>query len=307
MSSPEVPARSRRRRLAGLVAGLAILVFLIIGALSGWDRVSAYDWRLQPGLLGAGLALLLVFYVANGLGYVLIVERLAQRRVDRRRFVSVYARSLLARYVPGNVLMVASRLVLGQEAGVPRRASLAATVYEQALVLATAGVASIVLVTLYGPDTIDRRIWLVALVPLGLALLHPRIMATVGNRVLTRFGREPLTTLLSVRQLAGLLLFYAAIAVTLAVAVWLIVQSLVRTPTLTVPYVGTSFLMSFVVSMLAFVFPAGLGVREGIFALLLARDLPGGVAIAVSAAVRLALTLMELVFAGLAALGRSRR
>jgi uncharacterized membrane protein YbhN (UPF0104 family) len=59
--------------------------------------------------------------------------------------------------------------------------------------------------------------------------------------------------------------------------------------------------------MLAFVFPSGLGVREGAFALALARNLPGGVAIAVSAGVRLVLTLAELVFVAAAVLlARSR-
>ena len=299
--------RSRRRRAAGLAAGLAILLFLVLGALSGWERVSAYDWELRPELLAAGLALMVVFNLANGLGYVLIVERLAERRVPRRAFVSIYARSMLARYVPGNVLMVASRLVLGAENGVPHRVSLTASVYEQALLLATAGIASIVLVVGYGPDEVDRRIWLVALVPLGLAALHPRVLGTLGNRVLRRFGREPLATLLTVRQLAAMLAYYALLAALLSVAIWLVVRSLVAAPELTVPYVGLSFLMSFVVAMLAFVFPAGLGVRDGLFALLLARDLPGGVAIAVSTAVRLVLTVSEVVFAGLAALAARRR
>ena len=67
-------------------------------------------------------------------------------------------------------------------------------------------------------------------------------------------------------------------------------------------YVGLSFLTSFVVSMLAFIFPSGLGLREGAFALALGRNLPGGVAIAISAGTRLALTLAELVFVGAAVL-----
>jgi glycosyltransferase 2 family protein len=61
-------------------------------------------------------------------------------------------------------------------------------------------------------------------------------------------------------------------------------------------FVGTGFLLSFVVSMLAFVFPSGLGVREGVLALVLAQHLPGEVAIAAAAALRLALTFAEVVF-----------
>ena len=77
---------------------------------------------------------------------------------------------------------------------------------------------------------------------------------------------------------------------------WLLVHALVGAQAGGPLFVGAGFLLSFVVSMLAFVFPSGLGVREGVFALVLARDLPGEVAIAAAAAVRLALTAAELVF-----------
>ena len=61
---------------------------------------------------------------------------------------------------------------------------------------------------------------------------------------------------------------------------------------------GLAFLLSFAVSMIAFIFPSGLGVREGVFALALAQNLPGSVAVALSVGVRLVLTLVELAFIG---------
>jgi hypothetical protein len=59
--------------------------------------------------------------------------------------------------------------------------------------------------------------------------------------------------------------------------------------------------------MIAFIFPSGLGVREGAFALALAQNLPTGVAVALSVGTRLVLTLVELVvIAVLVLLGRDR-
>jgi hypothetical protein len=46
-----------------------------------------------------------------------------------------WARSILARYVSGNVLMVAGHVMLGREAGVSGRTSLAASVCQQALLI----------------------------------------------------------------------------------------------------------------------------------------------------------------------------
>jgi hypothetical protein len=60
--------------------------------------------------------------------------------------------------------------------------------------------------------------------------------------------------------------------------------------------------LSFLVSTLAFVFPSGLGLREGAFALALSHTLPTSVAVACSVGVRLVLTLFELAFVAVAAL-----
>jgi glycosyltransferase 2 family protein len=310
LAASEAARPSGRRRLIGLVAGALILLFLGLAVAAGWDRVVDYDWELNPPLAVAGFAVLVGVYTASALGYVLILEQLSGRHVvDRAQFVAIWGRSLLGRYVPGNVLMVASRLVLGQEAGIPRRVSLAASVYEQALNLGAAAAGGLILLAAYGAKTIGPAAWLVAFVPLGLLLLHPKPFGRLTAWALRRVGREPLGALLSVRQLTALLGWYAGTSVLLATGVWMLVRSAAGPEAGSAAYVGLSFLASFVVSMLAFVFPSGLGVREGAFALALARNLPGGVAIAITTAVRLVLTLAELVFVAAAVLvarGRSR-
>jgi hypothetical protein len=293
---------SGRRRALGLVAGLLILVFLVLGAASGWDSVKDFEWHVEPAAAAAGVVALFGLYLTSALGYVLILEQLAGRRVPRRRFVAVWARSLLGRYVPGNMLMVASRLVLGQEAGISRKVSLAASVYEQALALAVAAAGSLFLFAAYGAGEIGPAAWLVALVPLGLIALHPRWFGAVSSRLLRRIGREPLEVLLTSRQLAALLAWYALSSACLALGIGLLVRSVVGDDAGSLLYVGLSFLTSFVISMLAFVFPSGLGVREATFAVALARNLPGSVAVAIAAGTRLALTLVELVFVAAAVL-----
>jgi hypothetical protein len=302
MTGAEPAPRSTRRRLIGLLAGGLILVFLGLALASAWDRVSEYEWQLRPVPAVLGFIALVCVYALNGLGYVLILEQLAARRINRRRFVSIWGRSLLGRYVPGNVLMVASRLVLGLEAGVSRRVSFAASVYEQILNVGAAASVALILLAAYGASTTGPAAWLVAVVPAGLLLLHPRTFGAISGWALTKAGREPLAVLLSIRQLVALFVWYLSAAALLATGVWLIVRAAAGPEAGGFAYVGSSFLASFVLSMLAFIFPSGLGVREGAFALALARNVPSGVAIALSAGVRLVLTLAELLFVGLAVL-----
>jgi glycosyltransferase 2 family protein len=299
----------RARRIGGLVAGGLVVAFLAVSLIGGWSKVSAYSWDVDPLALAGAFVLLGLFLLTQGAGYVGMLERLSDEgRLPRLRLLSAWARSILARYVPGNVLMVAGRVVLGREAGVPGRVSLAASVYEQALVVGLSACAAAGLLLFSGSFAQGAWIWIVAVVPLGLLLLHPRLFGPLANGVLRKVKREPLDDLLTTREVVGFVLWYALGLALLGLGVWLVVRGIAGAEAGGPLYVGAGFLLSFVVSMLAFVFPSGIGVREGVLALVLARHLPGEVAIAVAAAVRLALTVAELAFTGLAVLlDRPRR
>jgi hypothetical protein len=94
----------------------------------------------------------------------------------------------------------------------------------------------------------------------------------------------------------------------LGLGMWLAIRSAAGPEAGGPAFVGLAFLLSFAVSMVAFIFPSGLGVREGAFALALAQNVPTGVAVALSVGSRLLLTLVELgVIATLVFLGGRAR
>ncbi len=307
--APEPPAAAARgpwRRWGGLAAGLLVLGFLAWTLANGWQAVTEYDWELHPGLLAAGLLVLLVFYLLSGLGWGAIADRLHHPGPPARVTLSIWARSLLGRYVPGSVVMVVGRVVLSHERGVPRRTTVAAMAYEQLLSLGVAAGGGVLFLALYG-DGGDGRTWLLLLLPVGLLGLHPRIFGPVSAWLLRRAGREPLPRLIATRPLLGLVGWYALTASVLGLGIWLLVRSAAGAEAGGPAFVGLAFLLAFAVSMVAVIVPSGLGIREGAFALALAQNVPGGVAVALSVGSRLALTLVELVFVAIVALaGRGR-
>jgi glycosyltransferase 2 family protein len=308
VTAGDLPApRSRARRIGGLVAGLLVVGFLAAAVVDGWERVSSYDWHLDLGFLAAALLSLSGSLAVMGVVYVAILERLAARRLPRRRLLSIWARSLLARYVPGNVLMVAARVVLGREAGVQARVSLAASVYEQVAMLVAAALAAIAFLLLWDGDR-GPASWLVLAVPVGLILLDPPILRRLSAWLLGRLGRSTEIVALSRRQLAALLAWAALTMGLLATGVALGVDAVAGGLAGDIPSIGLGFLLAWVLSMLAFFFPSGLGVREGAFAVVLARELPSAAAVSLAAASRLLLTAVELaVVAAVVAAGRARR
>ena len=161
---------------------------------------------------------------------------------------------------------------------------------------------------LYAGDDRDARLWFLALVPLGLLFLHPRIFGPLTAWALRKVGREPLPRLIPMGRLVALLGWYAARRgrPRASASGSACGRRPARTPAASAE-IGLAFLLSFAVSMVAFIFPSGLGVREGAFALALAQNVPTGVAVALSVGARLLLTVVELVvIAVLAFLGRDR-
>jgi uncharacterized membrane protein YbhN (UPF0104 family) len=295
------------RRWGGLAAGLLVLGFLAWALVDGWQAVSEYDWDLDPWLLGLACLVLAVFYVMSGLGYVAIQDEMHHPGPPRRVTLAIWAKSLLGRYVPGNVLMLLGRVVLAYERGVPRRVTLGATAYEQVLTVGVAALAAVLYVAFYAGENRSAGLWFLALVPLGLLFLHPRVFGPLTAWALRKVGREPLPRLIPMRRLLALFAWYALVATVLAAGVWLGVRAAAGPEAGAAAEIGLAFLLSFAVSMIAFIFPSGLGVREGAFALALAQNLPTGVAVALSVGTRLVLTLVELVvIAVLVLLGRDR-
>jgi hypothetical protein len=295
------------RRWGGLAAGLLVLGFLAWALVDGWQAVSEYDWDLDPALFALSCLVLAVFYVMSAGGYAAVQDEMHHPGPPRRVTMSIWAKSLLGRYVPGNVLMVLGRVVLAYERGVPRRVTLAVTAYEQLLTVGVAAAGAVLYVALYAGDDQDARLWFLALLPLALLGLHPRIFGPVTTWVLRKAGREPLPRLIPVGRLSLLLGWYALVAAVLSVGVWLGIRAAAGPEVGGLLEIGLAFLLSFAVAMVAFIFPSGLGVREGAFALALAQNVPTGVAVALSVGTRVLLTVVELVvIAVLVLVGRDR-
>jgi hypothetical protein len=291
----------RRRILRGVAVG-CVLAFLGLALARGWSEVAEYPWQLRPGWLLAGLATYPLYLLMTAFGYVWIVELLTDRAALRRRsLVALWGKSLLGRYVPGNAMMVAGRLELGRDLGVPRRVSLAATVYEQALVLGVSAIAGIGFLIAYGDLGQGAVVWATAVVPLCVVMLHPRIFRPVSTRLLRKARRAPLTVFLSIRHVVAMLAWYSGVVVLQGLATWMLIRSAAGPAVGGPPFVTLAFALAFTVSMLAFIFPSGLGVRDGLFALALAVRLPDSVALAVSVGYRLVATLAEMAFAAVAA------
>ena len=281
----------------------AALVLLIFGFLIGfvvtqWNRLPDFDWRFRPGWLVLSVAAVAGFYVLQGELWRGILHDLGED-LDGRRGRAVWGKSLVARYVPTNALMVVGRVVMAERCGVQKRVCLASMVYELGLAVATAVmVGAYFVITLPRLEDQPARYAILAVIPIAVAGLHPRVFGPLGNFVLRKLGRESLPRTLPFGRILLYSLGFLVVWSFVGAGAFAFASALHHVDAGDFPYVAASYPVAFCVAVLTFIVPGGLGTRDAALATALAAVLPGAVATAIAVAFRIMQTAVELLYVG---------
>ena len=303
------PPSSRRVRLA-LQIGLAVVVFgfLVLTVVNQWSEIKSAGVHFHVGWLIPAIVILPAFYVLSALGWDLTLRFLGYG-IGFGRAQVAWGQPLLARYVPGSVLYVLGRVLLSERAGVPRRITIASIVYEQAI-SATSAIVVAAYFIINHPDLQGDPIrWAVlALIPIAIVLLHPRVFGPLANKALGAFGREPLPAVISLRGVISLIAFYSLNWVVVAFGIYCVARSVTYIPFDDLLLVGSAQAIGYFAALVTLVAPAGLGVRDAAFAWAVKAAVPGNsfaVGSLIAIAVRGVMTVAELIYvAAVTALGR---
>lgn len=277
---------------------IAALGCCLYGVVSQWASITDALSRISPpallGSLGAGLA---------GLGCWMLGWRallagcgapLPVRATTRIMFLGQ-----LGKYVPGSVWALVGQVELARGYGVARTASGAATVLAMATTVATGCLTAAVALPLTSADAVRTYWWALALAPVMLTCLHPRVVTWALN-VALRLARRPLLDRpVPPRAMA------AAVAWTLlgwacfSVHLWLVA------PSGSVALAGGAYALAYVVGFLVIFAPGGLGAREAALVLALAPAVGQAEALVVALASRAVLTVADLLWAGVGRLQKA--
>ena len=285
-------------RVAQVVLVAAIVYFLAAYLVRSWSTVKEYHWSLRLGWLVLSGLVFFVFYISQAVAWWLLLRGFALHSPFPVA-MSTWGKSILARYVPGNVFMFVGRAWMSHGQGLPVDRVSAAMVYEQALGLCSALVAVAVLFPFWEYKRGVTALSLIA-IPLFIVLLHPRVFRPLSAWGLRRLHRPPLDVTLGFGAVMGMLWYYVAAWMVAGTGAWLLARAVTGLGVGSLPLVIVAYALSFVIGMAAFIFPSGIGVREAVLTKSLSRALPGGVALAWALLLRLWVTAIELLFVGLA-------
>ncbi|QIM21451.1 UPF0104 family protein [Phycicoccus sp. HDW14] len=294
---------TRSRVLVVVRYGLLALVLVAVGwALArNWSEVSRELGRMSWPAVLAGLVLTTAAPVATLVGWRLLLADLGTR-LPVAPAASVFFVGQLGKYVPGSVWTVLAQAEMGAKLDVPRRR------------MAVTGLLSILLAILVGsllgvvalPRLLARgsspvTLWvLVAAALLGGVLLWPRLLNALLALGLRILRREPLEHALSGRAIVLTCLWFAAAWVFAGLGVAVLVLSLAPDAGASDLVIGVvcGFALASAVGQLSVLVPAGVGVRDGVLALLLVTFMPLSAATAVVVVARFLAIVADLVVAG---------
>lgn len=291
-------AAARPRLQRGIELGLVVLAlaFLAIFLITQWSKLPDYDWRFEPGWLALAIASTWVFYVAGAEAWRAMLGMLGER-LPGRPARAVYAKALVARYVPTGALSLVGRIVLAERHGVGKRVTFASVVYEVGCSLAAAIVVSAYFVVTLPPlEDVTARYAAFAAIPLVLGSLHPRAFRPLSDFGLRKLGREPLERVLPFSRVLLFVAIYVAMWLLIGVALFAFAAALHPVDVADMPYIAASYSVTFAAAVITFVIPAGLGTREALLAASLDVVVATNVAIAIAVAFRLFQTAVELLW-----------
>lgn len=304
----EDPALVRDRGRLGVVDllrwGLLVLILLAV-AYALWR-----NWGEVSGELSAvsGVALLEAFLLAltsplvTMLGWRVLLADLGSR-LHPAQAASVFFVGQLGKYLPGSVWTVVAQTDMAARLEVPRRRT------------AMVGIVALVMSVLTGafvgipaiPLALDRLhvdvpAWLViAAAVIALGVMSPPVLNRCIDLLFRVTKRPPLEHRLSAVAVILAFAWFVAAWVTMGLSVLVLADDL-GAPTgslwhiLVVTVCG--YALSGVLGMLGFVVPAGVGIRDGVTAALLATIMPLPAAAAVALLSRFLTVVTDVLVAG---------
>jgi hypothetical protein len=273
------------------------LGFLGLGLIRGWRELLRYRWQfdwLPLGLSGATYSVALALAV---LAWVVIMRAL-QAGSTWRQDAKFFLYSWIARRLPTPAPYVASRVLLYERIGVPKRLTGVGLIWENILLVVSG--AMLVLLLLPLTPVLSTRIGPapILLAAAGLLLVvRPIWLTQAANWVLRRMGKAPLT--ISISPMAALLalVVYTAIWLTGGVILFFLIRSLYPIDWALLPLIVQSWVFSGLVSYLVFFLPIGFGIRELTLAALLSLVIPLSVAVVIVILARIWVMANEVLWA----------
>ncbi|MBI3441566.1 MAG: hypothetical protein HY052_07170 [Proteobacteria bacterium] len=285
------------RRVISAVATALVFLFFFYVLEQQWQAGKFHELKypIAPILFSAlgmfSLAVLLGFFWCWILGLV------SGQRVRLRALFYVHFVSWLARYIPGKIGPIVGKIVLGENISYRRSALITSVLYENVFFIGS-GVSTALLCLgpaslrrILSPTLSERWIMILALALIAGLLLTSYLLPVFMRRFLR--SRGGVDQAIPAKSVVMLFISYHFAHLAAGAGFYFLLRLLI--PQTGVPLVDAIGMLTaaHIVGALAFIVPAGLGVRESILSLLLVSYMPMDQAVLISLITRLWSTVAD--------------
>ncbi len=290
---------SKKKKIMKLVKALflaAVVFFLARYFIRNWDEfasvISEIDWWIFAGSM--------VFYFIYKITLACLwhyITVLNECQIRLPRAVSCYLYSILGKYIPGKVFMLAARLPAYTEKGIPIRKPTICFFIENVCTLLGAAFLFLISLFFFPNEELRQYMWLTILFVIAFfVLINPSIinffLRTLGKWIKKDDMEIPMNYL----QMIKVVLLFVCNWLIVGFGFYLLALSInPDIPMSQMMYVGGVFALSAIIGILAIFTPSGIGVREGIMILGLSLIMGDGFPEVISIVSRLWVTVAELI------------
>lgn len=287
-------------RIGQWAAGLLVVAFIVRFVVRNWAAIRAEPiaWRIQPAWVLASLLLVLLTYAVQVESWRRMLAGWGPR-LGWLEAARVWVLSSMGKYLPGKVWAVAGMALLARKRGVSPWAATASAILLQvvaigtgALITAATGMAA--LEAQHPGSRLALGLVAVASAAGLLAVLSPGVARGLVRLAGAAAGEGERLT-----PPAGAVAFGIGANVlawtVYGMALWCLARGTLASVELPLPAAIGAFAGSYIAGLLFLLAPGGLGVREGVFVLMLQGRIGPANALALAGVSRLGMTVADVL------------
>ncbi len=274
-------------RLLVLAIPITILYFLLRDIYRNWSQIESYAVNIRYGWL---LISYLGFIIANlfmtGIWYVLLKKLKAP--IGLGASIAIWSVSILGKYIPGKGWQFVSIVYISRKLGVSYSKSVTASVMGQILAVIAGMIVGFSVLRPYLPPVL-----LAVLLAGSLIFIFPDFLNRLLGFLGKISGKEIMNIDLTMKDTLTVTFLYLMGWLIFGVSYNFLILSIFPDWGFQVFYSTKVFVSSYLIGLFAIFVPGGLGVREGVMALLLGKTLQPHLASFISLLARLVVTVSE--------------
>lgn len=285
-----------------LILNIVKAVFLVAVAFflgkyfyDNWDTFKNLDINLNVGIF-IGSMLLYFAYKLSLASLWHYITKLDNASIPYGKAISCYLISILGKYIPGKVFMLAARIPAYQKENIPARKVTVCFLLENVCTLLGAAFLFLISLLFFPNDILKDYMWAVIIfVIVFFICINPKIINFFLKLAGKIIKKDDMEIPFSYFQMIKVVLLFILNWLIVGTGFYLLTCSVYPLDINCLLYTGGVFGLAAIIGIISIFAPSGIGVREGILVLGLSLVMPEEYAVIIGIVSRLWATVAELI------------